>query len=372
MNAWTAVPVVAEGFNHAKLLTTLQTQNVQVRDFVRSSRREVTFTVAKKDLRKTFAILEDMCYTYRVAGATRIRSTALRLLSRVGFVAGVLLLSVLVALARGYVWRVEITGNDLVPDKVIENALAEHNIAVGKKLSHFDADELSAAVRSIEGVTLASVRRVGTTVQVEVFESDPVAPPLTHSETDVLSRYDATVTRVIAREGTALVCVGDNVFAGTPLIGAYRKPAEEGGEPLPSYAAGVVYGKVAFTFSTTVATEWYEYVPVRTKRRTRLKIFGLTIGKKPTVGVGYEVTESSKTLNVFLPVKVTTSRIVEMQKRKMSATVEELAAKTEQETLSRFIHEEASSSLTSHSTVRELGGGLYRVNVFIEAEMVIS
>ncbi|MDE6399002.1 MAG: sporulation protein YqfD, partial [Clostridiales bacterium] len=326
----------------------------------------------KKDLHKTFAILQDMCYTYKVAGVSRVRSALAKLLARMGFVAGILVFSVLVALARGYVWRVEITGNEAVPTKVIENVLAEHNIAVGKKLSAFDAGELSAAVRAIEGVTLASVRRVGTSVQVEVFESDPAAPPLAYSETDIVSRYDATVTRVIAREGTALVRPGDNVFASTPLIGAYRKSAEEGGEPLPSRAAGIVYGRVTFTYGTTVATERYEYVPESTKRRTRLQLFGISIGRKPKGGEGIEIVESRSKFNAFLPVTVITSRVQKMRRQKITATVDELAEQVEADALSRFIHSEVSSGFASHRTVRDLGGGLYRVNVFIEAEMIIG
>ena len=372
MNMLTAVPVHAEGYNHGKLLSALAAQGIPTADCKRQTPREITFTVQKKDLRKTFAILQDMCYTYKVAGASRTRSALVHLLARIGFVAGILVFSTLVAFARGFVWRVEITGNETVPTKVIENVLAEHNIAVGKKLSAFDAGALSAAVRAIDGITLASVRRVGTSVQVEVFESDPAAPPLAYSETDIVSRYDATVTRVIAREGTALVRPGDHVFAATPLIGAYRKSTEEGAEPLPSRAAGIVYGRVTFTYGTTVATERYEYVPESTKRRTRLRIFGISIGRKPKGGEGYEITESRRTFNVFLPVTVITSHVRKMRRQKITATVDELAERAEAEALSRFIHSEVSSGIVSHRTVRDLGGGLYRVNVFVEAEMVIG
>lgn len=372
MKGWTFVSLRCEGFNHAKLMSALQAQAVHASDYTRLSGREFTFAVAKKDLRKTFAILEDMCYTYSVADVSRVAKTARTALWRLGFAVSLLVFSVLVAFSRGYVWRLEITGNQAVPDKVIENALADHNIAVGKKLSAFDADALSAAVRAVDGITLASVRRVGTTVYVEVFESDPAAPPLPSSNSDIVSRYDAVVTRVIARQGTALVKAGDNVFAGTPLIGAYRKNSEEGAEPLPGPASGIVYGKVAFTYSQTVATEWWESVPKSTRRRTRLRLFGLTIGKKPKSEAGAEVVETERKFNVFLPISVITSRVTVFERQKRTADIEDLAQKAQDEALAAFIHGEQTSGFTAHRTVRDLGGGLYRVNVFIEAEMVIG
>lgn len=364
------VAISAEGVNHARLLSELMGAEVRVYGFYRRSQRVFGFSVAKKDLRKTFAILDDMCYTYSADASSSYSRIGKSMLARLGFIVALAVCITLIALSRNYVWRIKISGNQTVPDKVIENVLAEHNISVGKNLKNFDGEKISAALRATDGIKLASAELRGTTVCVEVFESEDIAPPLVFSESDITSGYDATVTRIVTRDGTALVRPGQNVFAGAPLIGAYR--LDEEGNRVPGKASGTVYGKVAFTESRTVATEWYERVPIGSYKRTRLCIFGLTIGKKLPNGVGYEISESSEKLSVFLPVTVKHARVTRTEMRKMSAGIDELAAKTEDEVVSSFINANVTSGFEVSRTVNELGGGLYRVNVFIQAEIAIG
>lgn len=365
------VRINAQGFNHARLLDALSAAQINVYNFTRGEKsREFAFCVQKKDLRKTFAILDEMCYNYTVAGFSRYKGFGVGLLRRLGLIAGALAFSAVIAFSRGFVWRINIEGNESVPDKVIENTLAAHNIKVGSRLSRFDSRALETALREIDGIKLASVRLSGTTVRVEVFESDQIAPPLNYSDVDILSEYDATVTRIITREGTALVEVGQHVFKGAPLIGAHR--VDEEGNKIPSRASGKVYGAVAFTKSVTVATEWYERVPVWVKNYTVLGFFGLNIGKKPPNGAGYEIEETTQKLNVFLPVKVKSYKVTKTEMRKFTATVDELAQKTEDKIVTEFIDSRVTSGLKVSRTVRELGGGVYRVNVFIEAETLIG
>lgn len=371
MDRGNAVTVYAEGGNHARLLEALRKQEISVFDFLRQEGRKFAFSVQKKDLQKTFAILQDMCYTYTVERYTRTANVALRGVRRLGLLLGVLAFALLAAFARGYVWRIRIVGNDIVPDKVIESTLAAHNISIGKRLGDFDSDALSTAVRNIDGISLASVYKTGTTITVEVFEGDPVAPPMQFVNHDIVSLYDATVTRIVTRSGTTLAEQGQNVFAGTPLIGAYRQ-TEEGVDPTPTQASGIVYGTVAFTYSQTVATEWYEYEPKNVSHRTRLTLFGLTIGKKLPTGAGYSVQEDVHKLDVFVPVTVRHARITEMQRVKRSADIQTLAAQAEEKCVSEFIGNTVSSGFTHSHTVRELGGGTYLVNVFIQAEIIIS
>lgn len=366
-----AVEVCAEGLNHARLLSALQKEDIKIFGFTRLSGRQFRFSVRKKDMRKTFAILDEMCYTYSASKMSEGQKRLKHILTRAGLIAGVLVFSVLVALSRMFVWRIKITGNETVPDKVIENVLAEQHIKVGKKLAFFDSDSVNSALRQIDGVKIASAYVKGTTVYVDVHESESTAPPMAYSDTDILSEYDATVTRVITRSGTALVEPGQNVFAGTPLIGAYRAPLE-GEEPIADKASGIVYGKIAYTESVTLATEWYEYEPAKTYKRTRLGLFGLKIGKKPKANSDCTVEESVRKFNAFLPIKVITSRVTEMTKVKKSATAEELAAKAQDEIVLAFINSRVNNGFEVSRTVRDLGGGLIRVNVFIEAEVIIG
>lgn len=360
----------AEGYNQLRLLNALSGEGIDVFDFLREKPTECLFSVSKKDALKTFAILNEMCYTYRVVqdtGAVALFKTAAR---RSGLLLTVALLTACILFLRGFMWRVEIVGCDAVPQKTVERVLAECGVKTGGKISSFDAQATEAAVRGIEGVKLASVRRSGTTVRVEVFESDEVSPPLAESTTDILSSFDATVTRVVAREGTPLVKAGQHVFAGTPLIGAYRLGID--GEQILSPASGIVYGRVTHTVSVTVSQDRYVYVPAGTRRRTLLRVFGLTIGKPLQASGGTTVESRSAKLDAFIPVTVIRQDAVTYEKRLLHESAEALAQKEAQKALAEFVSRVASTGFTTSHTLRDLGGGQFRVNVFIEAEAVIG
>lgn len=362
--------ITVEGPSRARLLSRLNKEGVPVRDFSAESSRIFWFIIEKKHMRKTFAILDELCYNYKVSESGGVLALLKSLVSRLGFAVAAAVLIAALCVAQGYVWRVRIVGNEQIPDAVIEKALSEQNISAGKKKSEFDPDKAAAAVRAIDGIKLASCTLVGTTVTVEVHESSPTAPPMSFVDGDITADCDATVTRVIARAGTPLVRVGQNVFAGTPLIGAYRIGAE--GEEIHVQASGVVYGKVAYTRSVTVATETYELTEVSSKKYTRLSLFGLTVGKKPTSDEGTFIEEHESKFDVFLPIGVIHSRVVKTELRKVTVTAEQAAKKAVDEIVLSFIDERVTSGYDVTSTVREIGGGFVTVNVFIEAEMVIG
>lgn len=360
--------VTVYGRNVAVAAARLAAAGVNAYDFVNTD-DGFRFWVRKKDSKKTFAILDELCYNYSAAKRTYAARLLLGVSKRLGLILGIVAFSVLLGIARGYVWKIDVTGNEDVPTKIILNELKREGCRVGRKAGNFDGAALSSAVQKIDGVKFASVYKVGTTVKVEIYESEKVTPPIAYYDTDITSRYDATVTKIVLREGTAAVAVGDNVFRGEPLIYAHRTDAV--GEQVKCKASGAVYGKVAFTKSVTVATEWYEDVAVKTYSSTYLKIFGLRIGGK-AVEPNSEVISVSNKLNAFLPIEVVSRKITVTERIKRSATVEELSERARTAAESEFIHGQIASGISSSCTVRDLGGGLWQINIFIQAEAVIG
>ena len=366
------VRIDCEGRNLALLTDRLCRNGVDISGFKRGEGRKFVFFVQKKDLAKTFAILDETCYNYSTQGVTELTLTFRELLRRTALPIALIVFSVLAMLSRMLIWRVEIAGNDAVPDKVIVNALNDLGVSRGKRTSAYDEQAVNAALRNIDGIKMVSSRLVGTTVKVEVYESSAVAPPLTSQDSDVLSEFDATVTRIVASSGTALVKPGQNVFAGTPLIGAYRTAAE--GEPqVPCKAGGVVYGIVAHTETVVAASETYEEVPAGSKTYTRIGIFGLWIGKRPSTERGSYAATKTEKFSAFLPIKVERTVVTKTTSRKVERSVEELIERAETKVSAEFITAfSPTGGYKVSSAVRDIGGGAYEISVFVEAETVIG
>ncbi len=365
-----AVTLCVQSADRMRLLRALTAKDVTVFDLARQNGAEYKFCVNQKDARKTFAILSELCYTYSVASDRRFAARAKIGLRRLGFLVTTVVLIACMLLLRTFVWRVEITGCDGETQEKVEHVLRECGVYAGSRLARVDEAEAAAAVRGIAGVKAATVTRTGTCVRAQVYQSEPVSPPLADGDTDVVASFDATVTRLVVRQGTALVKVGQNVAQGTPLIGAFREGQE--GERIPSKASGLVYGTVTHTQSFVCAETRTEQVPASTHTRTRLALWGLGIGKNPVLESGSRVRVTEQKLNVFLPLRVQRITVVRYESRLVTEPIEAQAARLEKTVLGEFVSKLSASQPTVRHTVREIGGGQYRVDVFVSCEAVIG
>ena len=157
--------------NIAVTAARLTAAGIDAHDFVNSD-DGFEFWVRKKDGKKTFAILDELCYNYSAAKHTQGARLLLQGVRRLGLLLGTVIFAVLLVISHGYVWKIDITGNSEVPTKIILNELKSEGCRVGKKTADLNYTQLSSAVQEIDGVKFASVYRVGTTVKVEIYEAE--------------------------------------------------------------------------------------------------------------------------------------------------------------------------------------------------------
>ncbi len=362
------------GFNQTRLIGTLTDAGVDIADLRKFSASEMSFCVAKKHRDKTFAILEKLCYNYIVEERTDASALCKLLLKRAGLIAGAVVFSAALWLCFGLVWRVDVAGNEKVDTLTIERALKENGVTLGKPRGKLDRDALRNAVNSIDGVLESSVEIFGGTVKVTVVETTDFEPPETQEFSDITSDYDAEITRIIASAGTAEVTVGSRVFKGETLIGAYVKDAE--GNVTRAEAKGSVYGKVAFSKTETFKTK--EYVAVRTGKTyksSRYSIFGLNIKGKEKHGFEKFETET-ETVDVFrdlfVPLKLKRTVFYETKEEERVYDPVERAEYFKSIILDEMIVKAGASEISSSYTLTLIAEDTYRINVYMEAEMLIG
>lgn len=215
----------------------------------------VRFSVCEKDIVRTQEILRRANVEYRFS-RKGIKVAGKRLSGRWGWIAGIAVALIAVVLYTSSILKIEVRGNNIVPSEaVIAAAQAHWKKGVG---GSYDADGMSRAIESVEGISFANVRRVGTKLIVEVLEELPkVDIEDTQTPVPVVSARDGIVTAVIAERGTPLVKIGDTVRAGDVLIAPYLVDPE--GNRIPCRAKGEVFGRVWYDkellFSDTVVTQ---------------------------------------------------------------------------------------------------------------------
>ncbi|MDR2202239.1 MAG: sporulation protein YqfD [Clostridiales bacterium] len=362
------------GFNQARLFSELAAAGVRLSRVCKKSPSKAEFTIRKKDGAKAFAILEKMCYNYSVTAIRGFCALPRFCALRSGLIAGLALFSCLFALSRGLIWRVSVGGNEKVDSLVIQRVLAEHGAVRGKSAKNVDADGLRNALNSIDGIIESSVRLSGPAVKIEVVEAADYVPPAKPETRGVVSLYDATVTRVAARSGTAAVKRGGRVKRGDVLIGAYR--FDQSGNKLPSAAAGEVYGRTVFQKTVTFGAVEYQSVRTgRTLTATAFKFWGTGAGVSAEHGfLRYETetTESYAFDGLFVPLKVVRTVYYETELRGVEVDPDEKAERLAAEFAAELAVLAGAAQTETTKLLKQAGDNLYSLTVFVEAEILIS
>lgn len=356
------------GFNQLRLLYELKKQGVAVFDAVKKAQNRIVFSVKTKDRAKTFAICERMCYTYTVVLYTGVFAWLVGKLPRVGVALGALAVSGLMLLAQSVVSEVRVEGSVTVPKSAVLAAVRECGGYAGGKISELSGDEIRSAVNAIDGIAECSVVLDGTRLLVTVTESTAFAPPA-EKRTVVSARTDGVVTRVVCREGTPLVRVGDLVRSGERLITGERF-SESGDVVFSGSADGEVYGVISAHASYIMCekTTAVEYTG-KQKTRTAISLFGLRIGKTASPYERSESTVSTAVLGTLFPVRVERVTHREIRVLTLTHTQAELTAAAEQRAREELFGGE---QCTVKSEIRQIADGAYEVSVYLEREGILS
>lgn len=288
----------------SRILNILREQDIKLSNIESVSAAKMRVNIPKKYAKKTFAILDKLCYNYTVVQSFGLSRMFSWWLSRVGLILGLVCFSVLLALSNGFIWRINIDTGEKVSKDAIIKTLKTHNIFVGGTKNNIDKRYLRGVLNSIDNVLECSIELKGNTLNIKIIEStDYLAPDNDNTQSDMVSNYDAIVTKVVVNSGTANVQIGDKIAKGHTLISGYT--LNSAGEKISECKAkGKVYGTVIFSKSKIFSTTEYKYVLTgKKKTSTSINLFGWTIkGKAVGFNSCVSETKSGYTANgLFFP-----------------------------------------------------------------------
>ncbi len=336
------------------------------------SEEGVRFFVPAKLLQQIVALLDNLCYDYKILGYSGAAPALARVLARVGLIVGIVIFAALIAAYPSLVTRIDISGVDgALPGALnaeVEQILSSFGIAEGKWLPSFDEDAVSKRLLELEGVAFAGVERHGTHVNV-LIKRELAPDRLWEIEgSAVAAKRLATVTRVIVEGGTAQVKYGDVVREGDVVIDGYVLFGED---KLPVEAKGRAYGKVLLKrevfFGDVVLKKSYGAV----KRVAKLAFFG-KVPKAPNSPYEcYELCVTKSEMGFLLPIETYTYEFRELAvvEAEETRSDEQLVAEVYSSLLAEL--EEQADIAAVYSDVARVEDGR-KVSVTIEAEVLIT
>ena len=335
---------------------------------VQTAAGKARITAYYKDRNIIIAILNKLCYNYRVISRSGRRGKNPVAAYR-GVIAGLMLAVAFTAPMRFVLLDVKVNSS-AVDGKEIVRVLAENGVREGSFVFALDKDRLEAAVQAIDGVAFADIERKGTSLIVTVMEELPDEDIYyLSSDTEIKAHADAVVSRQLIYSGTSLVADGQAVKEGQTIVGGYYEVGEERVTvPARAEIYGLVYYSGKFVFDKNLTELVYTG---REKRTVSVEFLGL---KSPLTASPYDkyTTHTSFSRSGWLlPLKVTATVYREMAVKTTDAVLSRQAA------ADRALNEVRESLAPGALVKREwftvdTVDNSYVVEAFIEAEQRIG
>ena len=247
-------------------------------DKVQTSDGSFAFSTSYANALTVKKLFSEQGVRYRTDGYLGVKNALKRLFIRPFLLASSLLAVMGVIVLSNFVYGYSVKGNLFVNTALVEEVL--HNNAVDGFTwkGSLNVKNIKRELSALQGVSFASVKLVGSRLQVEIKEELPQDTPDALRFEPVTSLYSAVVTRVVAESGTPQVKAGDKVSPGDVLV-APVYAFTEGEAPAPARAE--VWGIVTYEKEVILPSYTVESVLTgETFSARSLSVFGKSVGKE--------------------------------------------------------------------------------------------
>ena len=199
--------------------------------------------------------------------------------------------------ASGFVWRIEISGNETISAGEILIAMEEEGVTLGTKVSSVDSYALrNRMLLRVDKLIWFSVNMRGSTAHVQVRERKEKPELIDMTEkTQVVAKRDGLVTEVRVLSGVGKVQRGMTVAEGDVLITGEAVDVRE--ETRYLYASGEVWARTWYTLRGEMPLACGEKVYTGEKLTVRTLMFGKK-GIKLSLKSGIPFASCDKMINV--------------------------------------------------------------------------
>lgn len=178
----------------------------------------------------------------------------LKLRNRWGLFAGALIFVCFICFISGFIWNVEITGNERISEEQIVSFLESNNLYRGAPWRKIDKDRIeNLMMASFDDCAWAHINELGTTARIEISETKQKPEVINKNMiTNVKAKKDGLIVKTSVTNGWQTAKIGDSVVKGDLLIsGIYESEKKKGNQF--AHASGEFIAKVNEPFSLTVS-----------------------------------------------------------------------------------------------------------------------
>ncbi len=239
----------------------------------------------------------------------------LKFKNRWGIFVGIVCFIFIINFLSGFIWNIEIVGNNRIKDKDIMDFLAENSFSVGSHWNSTDKDMLeNLMMASFDDCAWVHINEFGSTARVEINETVE-KPDIVDDNyiTNLKASKDGIIVKATVYDGWKTANVGDSVTQGDILIsGVYE--SEKKKKNFFAHARGEYIAQVNEPFNLTVSRQQSKKVYLDSKKYKTINFFGINIplyiGKKDYINSDIEIKSDNITaMGKKLPIGITTKTV---------------------------------------------------------------
>ena len=245
------------------------------------------------------------------------------------FLGTLVFIILLIGISTNFIWNISIVVDGSEQFENIENDILEAGIKVGMKKSEVNIQETINKIRfKRNDISWMGIEIKGTNVIVKVVKSAEAPEVIDEKDySNIIATKSATITKIIAQNGTAKVKNGDKVEEGQILIQGVMEGKYTGNRYV--HSLGEVEGVVEYTKSEKIPLKFTEKVKTgnkETKIRIKINNFQINFYKTLSKFKIYDTIEKEKKFkifsNLYLPISITKITVEELENVQMEYSIE--------------------------------------------------
>ena len=265
-----------ENSSGKKLLRSLTKTGISAR-VLRAFEGEIFIKIPYRDFKKVAAIAEELHIEISIERRYGLPYLASKYRARWGIPVGVLLFLAINYILSGFVWTIDVAGNDMISSERVMNLLSQSGIKKGARTSKDKLREAEYVLLTEEdSFSWVSLNKVGSYIRAEVHEKYPKPRIIDKSvPCDIVATKDSRIFSIKAFTGGYAVKKGEYVRKGDVLISKIVIDAKE--NITFHHSTGQVLGEVLHTRDFTVPLNAQTKIKTGEKTRYALNLFGLSV-----------------------------------------------------------------------------------------------
>ena len=323
------VDIEVEGYYIERFINICTINKLLIWNLKRDKGTKLYLNIGIEDFYKAVKISKKLKCKIKIIRKNGIPFVINKYKKRKVFLGTLVFIILLIGISTNFIWNISIVVDGSEQFENIENDILEAGIKVGMKKSEVNIQETINKIRfKRNDISWMGIEIKGTNVIVKVVKSAEAPEVIDEKDySNIIATKSATITKIIAQNGTAKVKNGDKVEEGQILIQGVMEGKYTGNRYV--HSLGEVEGIVEYTKSEKIPLKFTEKVKTgnkETKIRIKINNFQINFYKTLSKFKIYDTIEKEKKFkifsNLYLPISITKITVEELENVQMEYSIE--------------------------------------------------